>query len=435
MAIDLVQSMFGTPNVMKNGKYDVEYIDINKIRESNKNFYNTDEFNELKLSIEISGLRQNIEVEEISNKFKVKDFNFTKRSKSNFDNYEIKWVRDFLMSLVPTDFIVLQRTKWFAGMRKVSGVVGEGTDTFKIISGHRRFKACRELFEAGNEEFKLVPCRVVKTSSVETEIQLISGNAFNRVLSDYEEMVQVVRLSELLEIQKEKGNAVAGGKRKAIMDLLNLSKTKVGDLQKIGKDLSEELKEEFKKQNIDFTAARALASQDKEFQNEKLEEIKQGKKVTKVSIDKELKEVKQQVEPKQKVNEDVAFENQLSIVDQIPTKSIQEIELIHEKVVVETEIVDEAQQNEQLCESTPSENTEMPIMGTNIERVYISDKEEMAAIESIYRKYTGKLSVAISKIENRKKMGREPLKDNLDEQMELQLIVQALELLKLEKTR
>ncbi len=428
MAIDIIQNMLNIPNTAKNGKYDVEYIDYSKIQESEKNFYNTDEFNELKLSIEISGLRQNIEVEEIANKFKVNDFAFIKREGSMSDVGHKKWIKNYLFNLIPTDFIALQKTKWFVGMRKVCGVVGTGTGKYKIISGHRRFKACKELYESGNEDFKLIPCRIVKTSSVETEIQLISGNAFNRVLTDYEIMVQVTRLSELLDIQKEKGDPVVGGKRNAIMKLLNLTKTKVGDLQKIGKDLSDGLKEEFKKENIDFTTARVLASQDENFQNAKLEEIKQGSKVTKASIDQEIKEIKKQEEPVQKTDDDKPFEEQISLVDEVIDNT--EIDI---SGALEEQSEDVAKETTEVLhteENMEQKNQNVPIMGTDTSRIYISDKDEVAAIESTLRKYSGKLSIVSSNIDKYKEIGREPNKNDLDEQMELQIIIKALELLK-----
>ncbi len=449
MAVN-VMGMLNVSNNIKNGKYDIEYIEISKIKESDKNFYNTDEFNELKLSIEISGLRQNIEVEEIANNFKKIKFKFIERKSCNFDQHVTNWSKNYLLSLNP-QFISIQQTKWCVGYKKINSVTsGDGTGIFKIISGHRRYKACKELYDAGNEEFKLIPCRVVENiSAIDSEIQLISGNAFNRELTDFERMHQVVRLAELLELQKAKGEGVSGGKREAIAELLNLSRTKVGDLQKIYKDLTVELKEEFKNENIDFTTARALAGQDKNYQDEKLDELKQGKKVTKTSIDKEIKENKEK-EIKVVVDDVEIIENQLSFDDTVNESVIKKdyveptIELYVEGENDEVETIvpimgtnnDSTNPNSNnRLNSSDSENNNIelesiqnknvPIMGTN--ETTISEGE---ILEKLIKKHSGKLSVLDFNIQKYESIGRTPSRLDLEEQSELQVLIKALEFYK-----
>ncbi len=433
MAVD-VMKMFNIPNGNKNGKYDIEYIEISKIKESEKNFYNTDEFNELKLSIEISGLRQNIEVEEIANNFKKIKFKFIERKSCNFDQHVTNWSKNYLLSLNP-QFISIQQTKWCVGYKKINSVTsGDGTGIFKIISGHRRYRAFKELYDEGYEEFRLIPCRVVENiSSIDSEIQLISGNAFNRELTDFERMHQVVRLAELLELQKAKGESVSGGKREAIAELLNLSRTKVGDLQKIYKDLTVELKEEFKNENIDFTTARALAGQDKNYQDEKLDELKQGKKVTKTSIDKELKEIKQkEIKP---LDDDIEIiENQLSFDDTVNESVVESNVPImdtnnnttntNESSITNTPTIEQS-----VTELESSKKESVPIMDTNLSGI-----SEDEILDKLIKKHQGRLSVLEFNIKKYTSIGRTPSKLDLEEQMELQVQIKALEFYRNETT-
>lgn len=420
MGIDLT-AMFNNNPISKNTEYDVEYIDINLIKESKKNFYNTDEFQELKMSIALSGLLQNIEVKEIHNKFKMNNFKFTTSSE------KLKFAREFL----DTHNINLELLKFkrIATKRKILGVnSGDKNGYYEIVSGHRRFKACKELFEEGNSEFNKIPCRISRTTSlVESEMELIFGNAFNRELSDYEKMQQVVRLSELLETMKKQGNKISGKKRDVIAELLQMSKTQVGRYQSIDKNLIPELKEEFKQENLNFTTASELARLDKPQQAQKLEQIKQGEKVTATTLSKEIEQTKSKEVKKTVEVDEIQLDGQLELDFRD--------EISEEKVPIMDTKIDAVENANSTTLSSDEPHKETIRGGISTENdiesfINVIENTENVigslTIKTVIKKYEGKLSVVSNNIEKYKAIGRKPNKNDLEEQLELQIIVEAL---------
>ncbi len=340
--------------------YKVIYINIKDIHISENNFYKTDDITELKESIELVGLRQHIEV---------------------WDN----------------------------------------NGTYEIISGHRRFKALKELCSEGKKEFEKIPCRVVECTETEAEIQLIFGNSVNRELTDYEKMFQLSRMKELLEKWQNEGEKIPGRKRDIIAEKLNMSKSQVGRLESIENNLSDDLKEEFKKENINLTTAVELSKLDKEKQVEQLKKIQIGEKVTAKTVIDENKNVSIMDTKEKEIDDDtnIVFENQIGIDDSegnLNTESILPKEL-------ENQVEKKSEEQK--------EKSNVPTMDTRkIERVFISNQDKQGVIEVISKKYNGKLSVISDNIEKYRGIGREPNKNDLDEQLEYQIIVNALEIYK-----
>lgn len=202
--------------------FKIDFIPIDKIEPSAMNKYSVADVAELKASIEYSGLQQNL--------------------------------------------LVRQR---------------DGADTYEIISGHRRFKALQELNAAGNEEFTRIPCKIIKSiGDLEAEIQLILANSTSRRLTDYEVTYQAARLKQLLTELKDGGYKVTGRKREIIAGLLGVSAAQVGRMESINNNLSPELKEEFKQENIGITTAYELSRLDGDQQDRALEEHKSGGTLT-----------------------------------------------------------------------------------------------------------------------------------------------------------
>ncbi len=335
-----------------NNQYTIEYVDLDKLETSENNFYNTDDIENLKESIELIGLSQPIEV-------------------------------------------------WDDGER------------FVIISGHRRYKAFCELYEKGYEEYRAIPCIFKdELNETEAEIHLIFGNSATRELSDHEKSIQVSKLEELLEKWQKEGKKIEGRKRDIIANQLKISKTQVGRYQSINKNLSEELKEELKNNNINLTTASELSRLDENKQKEQLEKIKQGEKVTAKSI---VEEIKSNEVEKDDSNKDVGnwtFKEQTTLLEENQSE-------------VEEETA------ELSVDATKKEETKnVPIMDTKSERVFVLDKSKRDAIENYVRKYTGKLNVVSTNISKYQQLNREPNKNDLDEQLEYQIIVEALMLLR-----
>lgn len=156
-------------------------------------------------------------------------------------------------------------------------VKSEDADGFyEIISGERRFRACKILFDSGNEKFRYLPCKVENIElEVISELKLIYANAMARELSNWEKTTQVSRIKELLYMLKESGYEFSGRMNEIAANILGVSSAQVKRMGKINKDLSEDLKRELEANNIGITMAYELSTLDKETQYEAIQELQE----------------------------------------------------------------------------------------------------------------------------------------------------------------
>ena len=172
----------------------------------------------------------------------------------------------------------------------------KGTGEYKLISGERRYRALKQLVDEGYEEFEKVSCKVSEFDTEEEEtLALILANS-HRSKSNKTLLEEEKQLKKLLTSMKEKGQKLNGqdlstGKlRSYIAPLLNISETKVAQIETIENNLSEELKEELNNDNLSFSSAYNLATQDEETQKEAAEKIKAGEKLKAKDTKKKKKE-------------------------------------------------------------------------------------------------------------------------------------------------
>lgn len=133
------------------------------------------------------------------------------------------------------------------------------TDEFEIIGGERRYRACKLLYDGGNEKFAALPYTLSEQNDdVMAELELHFINSA-RNLTDYEKTWRAGRIKELLSELKKRGYKFKGRMREIVADILNVSPAQMGIMEKIDKDLSEDFKEEFRNQNIGITEAYELA--------------------------------------------------------------------------------------------------------------------------------------------------------------------------------
>ncbi|WP_110955738.1 ParB/RepB/Spo0J family partition protein [Anaerosinus massiliensis] len=154
----------------------------------------------------------------------------------------------------------------------------DGHGKHKIIAGERRYAICKALTEEGKNQFKMLPCIISPSLSEEDEqIQLIVTN-YHREKNLAEKMEEVRQLSELLQKKKDRGEKIPGKLQNIIAECLNVSKSEVGRLQQIDKNLDPELKEAVKKNDLSMTTAVELSKLSAEDQKAIYE--KTGGKVT-----------------------------------------------------------------------------------------------------------------------------------------------------------
>ena len=216
----------------------IQYLDINKIHRSEKNFYEIIDIDDLAEDIKINGLNHNLVVRPCND------------------------------------------------------------GTYEFISGERRFTALSKLVLEGHKQFINIPCKVVELNDIDAEIVLIQANAQTRELSESEKLKQVNRLQELYKTKKANGEPV-GRIREAIAKDLNLSTTQVGRYERINNSLIPELKELLEQGNLSTSNASEFSSLSEESQKGILEILNKNISLSKeeaISLKQELKRVELQKE-------------------------------------------------------------------------------------------------------------------------------------------
>ncbi len=198
-------------------------------------------------------------------------------------------------------------------------------DTYTIIAGHRRRAAVRYLVEdRGLDQFALVPVHVENTDDIIAKLDLILTNAGCRVRNDWEKMMEVNELYELLAALKcgsDQDKAVLklmtgmdpdeiGGReiRAIVAEKLGMGETKVANLRNIEANLSPELKERFKEGDIGISVANEAAGLPPEKQKEleeketvKLADVKAMKAVSESDTDADTAEERHEELPVERV--------------------------------------------------------------------------------------------------------------------------------------
>ena len=218
--------------------FKIQYLDINKIHRSEKNFYEIIDIDDLAEDIKINGLNHNLVVRPCND------------------------------------------------------------GTYELISGERRFTALSKLVLEGHKQFINIPCKVVELNDIDAEIVLIQANAQTRELSESEKLKQVNRLQELYKTKKANGEPV-GRIRDAIAKDLNLSTTQVGRYERINNSLIPELKELLEQGNLSTSNASEFSSLSEESQKGILEILNKNISLSKeeaISLKQELKRVELQKE-------------------------------------------------------------------------------------------------------------------------------------------
>lgn len=183
-------------------------LNINDLIPSSNNFYSVENIKELKMSIEMFGVLQNLTVKPLDN------------------------------------------------------------GRYEIVSGHRRHKACMELVAEGKTEFEYVPCGIqTEQDEIKEHILLIMTNSTARELSDWEKMKQAEELRKSFEKLKKR-EILTGRIRDLVAEALNTSPTQIARLNAIENNLAPEFKEEFKEGKIGTSAAYELSGMSKEQQKQ-----------------------------------------------------------------------------------------------------------------------------------------------------------------------
>lgn len=151
-----------------------------------------------------------------------------------------------------------------------------GISRYEVIAGHRRRLAAIMNVERGYKEFELLPCLVSGEDDITNEINLILTNSNQRIRTEYEKMLEVQRLKELLPLLE--GDSLKGRKlRERIAEKLKLSKTKVAQLDNIANNLIPEAMDKFRAGELNVSTSNEIAGLEPEVQQEL---VGQNEKIT-----------------------------------------------------------------------------------------------------------------------------------------------------------
>lgn len=251
--------------------------------------------------------------------FDIKDFLNTESKKEMADDFVLKKIpaeklhpsdKNFY-EMDPVEIEALKETIELVGVQEnlIVKKIGEGENTgdYEIIAGHKRHRAVTELLAEGKEISPLLPCKVESDADgVKNELILIFTNSTQRERSDYCKMQEIQRVRELLE-EYAKYNNMPGRKRDVIAGILNTSKSTIGRLDNIRRNIIPEFLEEYKAGKISTTAANEIAGATPEEQHQLLEKYKETGSI-------KAKEAAQIKEPEQQLPGQVNIEDYPGIV-------------------------------------------------------------------------------------------------------------------------
>lgn len=206
-------------------------------------------------------------------------------------------------------------------------VLGRVEGKYRLLSGHRRMAAARLLIEDGHEEFRKLPCRYKDMSEIWFRLQLILGNADNREKTDYDKMNEAQELKEILQQARTEGTLkIEKGKRLRdyVAAVLGESSGKIGQLDAISSNATEEVKEQMAAGRLGITAAYETSRLPEEQQNEVAAAVAAGEDIKSREIQAMVEEQKEKEEHLRK--EQVSTELQQPVVSDSDTKTKEECE-------------------------------------------------------------------------------------------------------------
>lgn len=187
---------------------------------------------------------------------------------------------------------------------------------YKAIAGHRRRLACIELVNEGYKEFEIMPVMVGENMDQDTQdALLVMTNSTQRVLSDWEKVMQHMKLKEIIPKMKKRQN-MSGKTRSIESEITGVSEGQIAIYNTIGTKLNEWLMDWFKDGKIGISLAYEAAKLEPEQQEQLVEIAKDRDNFTEEDIKRIVGsrpiEGQLKIEPEKKVTESDTFEEEES---------------------------------------------------------------------------------------------------------------------------
>lgn len=176
---------------------------------------------------------------------------------------------------------------------------------YRIIAGERRWRALQFLLKKGYEEFEIATCQIKSVAEEHEEmVNIIMANAYrDKTMADLLQEEQQLRKS--LQYMKDNGLTLqgytldSGRLRDVIASIMQMSGTKIAQIDSINERLIPEFTEQLKEGRLTFSAAYEISGMDQEQQQGMLEKSQESGGLTW----KEVKEAKAAAEEPEKPEE------------------------------------------------------------------------------------------------------------------------------------
>lgn len=134
---------------------------------------------------------------------------------------------------------------------------------YEVIAGHRRrLAAIFNTEQRGLKEYEFLPCIVLKNEEeIYDQLSLILTNFSIRDKTEYEKMLEVIKLKEVISslCETENKRLTARDLRKSLSETLGMSQTKIQDYMTIYKRLDKKSMEMLRSGELGISAALELA--------------------------------------------------------------------------------------------------------------------------------------------------------------------------------
>lgn len=163
---------------------------------------------------------------------------------------------------------------------------------YSLLTGHRRLEALKMIVNAkepGWEQFTKVPCMVQRLDDIDLPLNddekelyaIITTNAEQRNKSAADLMLEVEALNKIYDKLKDNGIVYPGKRKENIAQKLGVSPAQVQRVDFISRNATENVKEQFKKGDIDFSTTTELAKLPTEVQNQIISSVELEKDINK----------------------------------------------------------------------------------------------------------------------------------------------------------
>lgn len=141
---------------------------------------------------------------------------------------------------------------------------------YKLLTGHRRFTALKELAKE-DDKFKIVPCSITDINDVKLPVSADSKekylihitNSTQRNMTESDRYNQYQDLVKIYTEAKNNGYVLSDKIRNLIANDMNISPAQVGKMDYIRNNASEELKERLNNNEVTVSQAEEIAHHDK----------------------------------------------------------------------------------------------------------------------------------------------------------------------------